>query len=76
MSNEEKVNVSKNIPLKFKEIIYGLMLSDANIRMNGKNALMSIQQTHLELTQEVWRLCFKNKIILSGIHIIQRSAEK
>lgn len=53
MSNEEKVNVSKNIPLKFKEIIYGLMLSDANIRMNGKNALMSIQQTHLELTQEV-----------------------
>jgi len=26
------------------------MLSDANIRMNGKNALMSIQQTHQELT--------------------------
>jgi hypothetical protein len=50
MSNEEKVNVSKNIPLNFKEIICGLMLSDANIRMNGKNALMSIQQTHQELT--------------------------
>jgi hypothetical protein len=53
MSNEEKVNVSKNIPLKVKEIICGLMLSDANIRMNGKNALMNIQQTHQELTQEV-----------------------
>ena len=36
LSNEEKVLVSKNIPLKLKEIKCGLMLSDSNIRMKGK----------------------------------------
>jgi hypothetical protein len=29
------------------------MLSDATIRMNGNQALMGIQQTHQELTQEI-----------------------
>jgi hypothetical protein len=54
----------------------GIMLSDGSIRMNGKNALMSIQQTHIELTQEVWQRCFKLKLILSGIHIINRKNKK
>jgi hypothetical protein len=29
------------------------MLSDGTLRMNGKNALMGIQQTHEELTKEI-----------------------
>ena len=49
------------------------MLSDATIRMNGKNALMGIQQTHQELTQDVWDKCFNLKLILSGIHVINRT---
>lgn len=76
MSNDEKVIVSKNIPLYLKQIICGLMLSDANIRMNGKNALMSIQQTHSELTREIWSICFKHKLILSGIKTISRVNRK
>ena len=45
MSNEEKINVYKNVPDWFNQVVCGLMLSDATFRMNGKNALMGIQQT-------------------------------
>jgi LAGLIDADG DNA endonuclease family protein len=72
MSNEEKINVSNNIPDWFNQVVCGLMLSDATIRMNGKNALMGIQQTHEELTKNVWNICFNLKIVLSGVHIINR----
>lgn len=40
--------------------------------MNERNTLMSIQQTHQELTQEIWNFCFKYKLTLSEIHIIKR----
>lgn len=53
MSKEEKIRVSKNIPEWFKQVVCGIMLSDGSIRMNGKQALLSIQQTHQELTQEI-----------------------
>ena len=43
--------VSNNIPEWFNQVVCGLMLSDANIRMHGKHATMSIQQTHKELTE-------------------------
>ena len=43
---EEKIRVSNNTPDWFKEIVCGIMLSDGSIRMNGYQALMSIQQTH------------------------------
>jgi hypothetical protein len=53
MPKEEKIRVSNNIPDWFKEITCGIMLSDGSIRMNGSQALLSIQQTHQELTQEI-----------------------
>ena len=46
------------------------MFSDGSIRMNGNQALMSIQQTHKELTEEIWKMCFQLNLVLSGIHII------
>nr|YP_010130233.1 LAGLIDADG endonuclease [Clavaria fumosa]QPZ51134.1 LAGLIDADG endonuclease [Clavaria fumosa] len=73
MSKEEKENVSNSIPEWFNQIVCGLMLSDATLRMNGKNALMGIQQTHQELTQEILNMCFKLNLILSGIHVINRN---
>lgn len=53
MSKEEKIRVSNSIPDWFKQVVCGIMLSDGSIRMNGKQALLSIQQTHPELTQEI-----------------------
>ena len=53
MSKEEKIRVSESIPNWFKQVICGIMLSDGSIRMNGTQALLSIQQTHQELTQEI-----------------------
>lgn len=76
MSKEKKIKVSNNIPVPsgawFKQVVCGIMLSDGSIRMNGKLALLSIQQTHQELTQEIWKMCSKLKLVLSGIHIIDR----
>ena len=70
MPQKEKIRVSNNIPDWFKEIVCGIMLSDGSIRMNGNPALMSIQQTHKELTEEIWKMCFQLNLVLSGIHII------
>ena len=76
MPKEEKIRVSNNIPDWFKEIVCGIMLSDGSIRMNGKQALLSIQQTHQELTEEIWKMCFQLNLVLSGIHIIKRPNKK
>ena len=76
MPKEEKIRVSNNTPDWFKEIVCGIMLSDGSIRMNGNQALMSIQQTHQELTEEIWKMCFQLNLVLSGIHIINRPHKK
>lgn len=76
MPKEEKIRVSNNIPDWFKEIVCGIMLSDGSIRMHGSHALMSIQQTHQELTEEIWKMCFQLNLVLSEIHIINRPNKK
>lgn len=76
MPKEEKIRVSNNIPEWFNQVVCGLMLSDANIRMHGKQATMSIQQTHKELTEEIWKMCFQLNLVLSEIHIINRKNRK
>lgn len=54
MSNEDKFKVSAAIPDWFNEVICGVMLSNGTIRTHGKYALLNIQQTHEELTQNLW----------------------
>jgi len=76
MSNEDKIKISNNIPDWFNQVICGIMLSDGTLRMNGKNALMGIQQTHEDLTKEIWKMCFNLKLVLSEIHIISRNNRK
>jgi hypothetical protein len=50
MFRAEKAEVSANTPLNFKEIMIGMLLSYASLIMNGSMALLSVQQTHAELT--------------------------
>jgi hypothetical protein len=76
MSNEDKINVFNNIPGWFNEVVYGIMLSDGTLRMNGKNALLGVQQTHEELTKEIWQMCFDLNLVLSKIHNIKRQNKK
>jgi hypothetical protein len=75
-SKEDKIQVSNNIPDWFNYIVCGIIISDGSIRMNGKEALLSIQQTHQELTQEIWKMCFQLNLVLSEIHIINRVNKK
>ena len=42
----------------------------------GKYALMAIQQVHTELTQALWLMCNKFKLVLSGIHTVDRVNRK
>ena len=70
--NEEKIQISNNVPDWFKQVVCGIMLSDGSIRMNGKLALLSIQQTHQELTQKIWDICYQLKLVLKSIHVIDR----
>jgi len=65
---EDKIKVSNSIPDWFKQVVCGIMLSDGSIRINGKLALLSIQQTHQELTQEIWKMCSQLNLVLSGIN--------
>jgi hypothetical protein len=39
LSAADKLTISNNIPTSFTEIIYGVLLSDGNLRMNGRHAL-------------------------------------
>ena len=60
------------------------MFSDVSIRMNGSQALRSIQQTHQELAEpKKWLRMAKRclaaisrHLVLSGIHIINRPNKK
>lgn len=73
MSIAEKAEVSANIPLYFKEIMIGMLLSDASLRMNGTMALLSVQQTHAELTNGLWQMCWDLKLILSNVYVMNRN---
>lgn len=58
MSKEEIFKVSNSIPDWFKQVVCDIMLSDGSIRMNGKLALLAIQQTHQELEPKKLTLFF------------------
>lgn len=73
MSLDDKIEISNNITSEFKEIITGILLSDGSLRMNGNMALLSIQQTHSELTTGIWNICFNLNLVLSNISIINRN---
>lgn len=57
VSPEDKEKLSKALPSSFDEINTGMMLGDGNIRMNGKHALLSIQQKNKEFVDHLWIIC-------------------
>jgi len=52
--------------------LQSILLSDGTLRLNGKIALLGIQQTHFELTKGLWDLCYSNGLVLKEIHTIER----
>ena len=72
MSPNKNIEVSNSIPDWFSQVVCGLLLSDATLRQNGKHALMGIQQTHEELVNNLWQMCYDLNLVLSDIFIIKR----
>lgn len=73
MPNADKVKYSQEVPSWFDEIMCGLMLGDGNIRMNGRHALLSVQQTHPELVNELWNICKSLHLVISPVKPLNRS---
>jgi hypothetical protein len=76
VSSSDKLRYSNAIPSYFNEVICGLMLGDGNIRLNGREALLSVQQTHSELTNNLWRLCNEFNLVTTPVKILQRGTGK
>ncbi len=73
MSPSDKQKVSDKIPSWFDEVVCGVMLGDGTIRMNGKLALLGIQQTHEELVETLWAMCSSLNLVYAPILEINRS---
>jgi hypothetical protein len=67
VSPEDKEKLSKTIPFSFDEIITGMMLGDGNMRMNGKHALLSVQQKNKEFVDYFWAICNGLNIIVNPV---------
>lgn len=76
VSNADKVKYSNDVPSWFEEIMCGLMLGDGNIRMNGHHALLSVQQIHPELVNNLWSTCQSLHLVMSPVKTLNRSNYK
>lgn len=56
LSLENKVQISANMSPYITELINGLILSDAHLRMMGKEARMQIQQKDKEFMQHLYNM--------------------
>lgn len=73
VSMEDKILISNNITDSFKQVMTGILLSDGSLRMNGRMALLSIQQIHLELTMELWTMCKDLQLVSNEILTLHRN---
>lgn len=67
VSPEDKLKYSNAVPSWFDEIICGLMLGDGSLRINGSQALLSVQQVHSELTNNLWNICFSLHLVINPV---------
>ncbi|RYE27649.1 MAG: hypothetical protein EOP45_00420 [Sphingobacteriaceae bacterium] len=72
VSAEDKINASKAVPTWFTEIMCGVMLGDGYLRMHGIHALLSIQQTHKEITECLWSICHSLNLVINPINPISQ----
>lgn len=54
----------------------GVMLGDGSLRMNGSNALLSIQQTHPEITQGLWNICHRYHLVVNPVKRLYPSGKR
>ena len=76
MSPENKEKYSNAVPQSFDEIMCGVMLGDGSIRMHGSNALLSIQQTHREIVDKLWNICFSYNLVHTPVKELIRHGWK
>lgn len=67
VSPEDKEKLSKALPSSFDEINTGMMLGDGNIRINGKHALLSVQQKNKEFVDHLWIICNGFDIVVNPV---------
>lgn len=49
-----------------------VVLGDGNLRMHGIHGLLSIQQTHKEITERVWSICHSLNLVINPVSAISR----
>ncbi len=76
VSPGDKDKYSAAVPTWFDEIMCGLMLGDGNLRMNGKHALLSVQQIHEDLVKELWITCSNLKLVYTPYKILSRGGHQ
>lgn len=76
MSRQAKEEYSAAVPSWFDEVICGHLLGDGSLRMNGKMALLSVQQTHEDFARGLWQMCFGLHLVLSGVKVLVRGTWK
>jgi len=76
VSPEDKEKLSKALPSSFDEIITGIILGDGNMRMNGKHALLSVQQKNKEFVNHLWFICNRHGIVANPVKEMVRSDKR
>ena len=74
MSKSDKLKYSQSVPAWFDGVMCGMMLGDGNLRMQGTQALMSVQQTHQELVEGLWQMCFDLHLVINPVGSMHRNS--
>lgn len=53
-------------------ILYGMLLSDGSLRMNGRHALLSIQQIDYSLVYDLWCRCKDLQLVAINLGSLTR----
>jgi NADH:ubiquinone oxidoreductase subunit 2 (subunit N) len=49
VSQEDKVKISQGVSAEYTEVMTGIMLGDGTVRVNGRYALLSVQQINKDI---------------------------
>lgn len=53
-----------------------MLLSDGNLRMNGRHALLSIQQVNHDLTYDLWQKSYDLNLVSNNVKYLDRGPNK
>ena len=52
------------------------MLGDGHVRINGNQALLSVQQVHPELVINLWNICFSLHLVINPVKTLVRGSKQ